>query len=179
VERDYDLFERLEDHSVVWRGSVHGLEGARRKLRELATRTTNECLAIHTPTRQVVALENIGRAVPRLGKRVVFQIAYDEHLLQERAKLLEHNGYEIISLLGNEAAKVVLSSRQYCDLFIVGHAAPEQTRKEIVDWLRAKYPSVRILALNPPDHQGLAGADYNVPWNSPNAYLATIAAAVS
>jgi hypothetical protein len=29
--------------------------------------------------------------------------------------------------------KIVLSSPQHCDLFIVGDAAPEQTRKEMVE----------------------------------------------
>src|SRR6266576_4374557 len=52
MERDYDLFERSQYNSPVWRGSVHGLENARRKLRELAKRTTNECFAIYSPTRQ-------------------------------------------------------------------------------------------------------------------------------
>ena len=56
MERDYDLFERSQYNSPVWRGSVHGLENAGRKLREPAKRTTNECFAIYSPTRQIVAL---------------------------------------------------------------------------------------------------------------------------
>ncbi len=52
MERDYDLFERVPDNSPVWRGFAHGLENARRKLQELAKRTTNECFAIHTTARR-------------------------------------------------------------------------------------------------------------------------------
>lgn len=80
MEKDYDLFERTQDGSLVWRGSVQGLENARRKLQQLAGTTTNECSVIYLPTRQVVALANIAHT-----KRVVFQIAYDERLLAERA----------------------------------------------------------------------------------------------
>ncbi len=49
----------------------------------------------------------------------------------------------------NEAAKVALSSFREVDLFIVDYTAPEQTRKEMVGWLKANYPKVKILALNP------------------------------
>lgn len=136
MERDYDLFERLQDNSLVWRGSVHGLENARRKLQELAKRTTNECFATYTPTRQIVALVNIAQAGQLPAKRVVFQIAYDEQQLFTRTELLRQNGYEVVSVVGNEAAKIVLSSPQDCDLFIVGHAAPEQARKEWLIGLR-------------------------------------------
>lgn len=66
-----------------------------------------------------------------------------------------------MSVIGNEAAKVVLSSPQHYDLFIVDHAAPEETRKEIVDWLRANYAMAKILALNPPGQQ-IPSADFNI-----------------
>ena len=79
MERDYDLFERSQYNSPVWRGSVHGLENARRKLQELAKRTTNEFFPIYSPTRQIVALVNIAEAGQLPAKPVVFQIVYDEH----------------------------------------------------------------------------------------------------
>jgi hypothetical protein len=178
MERDYDLFERSQDNSLSWLGSVHGLENTRRKLEELAKRTTNECFAMHTPTRQIIALVNIAQAGQIPSKRVVFQIAYDEHRLVTRAELLRHNGYEVISVIGNEAAMVVLNSPQHCDLFIVGDAAPEQTRKEMVDWLRARYPHVKILALIPADHRQLVDADYNAILNGPAEWLSMVAAAL-
>lgn len=179
MERDYDLFERLQDQSLVWRGSVHGLENARRKLEEVSKGTTNECFAMHTPTRQIVALLNIAQHGQLPAKPVVFQIEYDEHRLVTRSELLRHNGYEVISLIGNEAAKVALSSPQHCDLFIVGHAAPEQTRREMVDWLKARYPGIRIVALNPPNHPRLTGADYNGIMSRPNEWISIVTAAVA
>src|SRR5258708_35398850 len=83
-----------------------------------------------------------------------------------------------MSATGNGAAKVILSPAEHCDLFIVGDAAPEQTRKEMVDWLKVKYPSVRILALNLPGHE-LAGPDYNVKLDSHNPWLPMVGAPVS
>lgn len=35
MEKDYDLFERTQDGSLAWRGSVHGLENAFNSLQEL------------------------------------------------------------------------------------------------------------------------------------------------
>jgi hypothetical protein len=164
VEKDYDLFERSNDHSLVWHGCVHALENARRKLQQLARNTT----------RQIVAFANIPRA-----KRVVFQVAYDERLLTERADLLKLRGYEVVSAIGNECAKAVLNLPQRVDLFIVGHNAPEQSRREIVAWLKAKYPKVQVVALNPPECQQLLGADYNALFDGPEAWLPVVDAAVA
>ena len=174
MEKDYDLFERTQDQALVWRGSVHGLENARRKLQQLAKTTTNECSVIYTPTHQVVALANIART-----KRVVFQVAYDEPQLEERADLLKCHGYEVVSVIGNERAKAVLGLPQRVDLFIVGHNAPEQTRREIVVWLKTKYPNVPIVALNPPECGQLPGADYNAVLRGPETWLPIVEAAAA
>lgn len=83
--------------------------------------------------------------------------------------MLRLRGYEVVSVLGNEAAKVVLTLPHHCDLFIVGHAAPEESRKQMVSWLKTKFPGVRVLGLNPPRVRKLPGADYNVKLNGPKA----------
>ena len=173
MDRDYQIFECLQDGSVEWRGRVHGLLTTRLRLEELATATGNDHFAMHLPTREVVlrvGTSNV-RAHARAIKRI-FQIAYTEQLRSERAELLRRLGYGVISVIGNEAAKVLLSTIQHVDLalFMVGHAASEQTRKEIVDWLKANYPNVKVLALNPPNQQ-LPGADYNAIQNGPEKWL--------
>lgn len=173
MERDYDIFERAQDHSLLWRGRVHGLENARRKLEQLARKTSNECSVIYQPTRQVVALANIPQAT-----RVVFQVAYDERLLKERAELLRGRGYEVVSVMGNERAKAVLGLPERVDLFIVGHGGPEETRREMVEWLKRSYAKTPILALNPPEYQELAGANYNVELDKPEAWLSMVDAAL-
>ena len=174
TEKDYDLFERTEGESLFWHGCVHGLENARRKLQQLAGTTTNECSVIYVPTRQVVALANIAHT-----KRIVFQIDYDEQLLAERTDLLRRNGYEVVSAMDNECAKAVLNLSQRVDLFIVGHNAPEETRREIVVWLKTKHPQVPVVALNPPECRELPGADYNAVFNGPETWLPIVEAAAA
>jgi hypothetical protein len=113
------------------------------------------------------------------GRRtLLFQVCYDEKLGVQRSELLKSRGYDAISVIGNEAAKVVLSSIQHYDLFIVGHAAPKETRRDIVAWLRANYPGVKILALNPPNQQ-ILGADYNVRQNGPETWLPIVSQQLS
>jgi hypothetical protein len=73
-------------------------------------------------------------------------------------------------VIGNDPARVLLTSIQHYDLFIVGHAAPEETRTEMIDWIKVKYPRVKILAFNDP-HQQLLNADYNVTLNGPENWL--------
>ena len=115
---------------------------------------------MHLPTKEVVARLNVrsSRGVGR--KPVVFQVAYDSGRATAPTMVLRLQGYEVVSVIGNEAAKVVLSMPEQYDFFIVGHAAADQTREEMVSWLKAHYPGVRILALNPPKVSELAGADY-------------------
>ena len=147
---------------------VAGLEFAKVTLEDLSKRTPNECIAADEETHQVVAQMNVPpskRAIKR-----IFQITYDEEAGLKIAELLRSCGYGVISVLGNEAAKVLLSSIQPYDLFIVTHAASEECRREMVNWLKVNYPKVKILALNPP-HQPLPNADYNALHGDPEGWL--------
>jgi len=142
-------------------------------IESLAKQTNNECSVVDAKTRQVVIQMNVARAKLRATTRI-FQIAYDEDIGLRRAELLRSRGYGVISVVGNQEAKLLLSSIQHYGLFIVGHAAPEETRREIVDWLRAQYPKIKILALNPLNQQILR-ADYNVRQNGPENWLPIVA----
>jgi hypothetical protein len=178
MEREYDLFEQFSDQEPMWHGHAVGLTSARQKLQELARTTRNECFIMHLPTKEVVARLNVrsSRGIDR--KPVVFQIAYDSDRATARTMVLRQHGYDVVSVIGNEAAKVVLSMPEPCDFFIVGHAADDQVRREMVLWLKAHNPGVRILALNPPKVSELAGADYNVKLNGPEIWLPIIATAL-
>ncbi|HEV2304258.1 MAG TPA: hypothetical protein VGR93_01960 [Candidatus Acidoferrales bacterium] len=178
MDREYDLFEQLPNGSPVWRGHASGLPNVRLKLQELATTTAYECYAIHLPTKEVVARLNVKGPGGAGSKRLIFQIAYDGKRAAERAEILRLCGYEVVSVIGNEAAKVILSLPQHCDLFVIGQSAPEKNRKQIVAWLREKYPGVRILALNSPGIRELAGADYNVESNGPKTWLRVVTGAL-
>ena len=169
MHRVYEIFEVTPNGSPQRVTVVTGLEFAKVAIESLAKQTNNECSVVDAKTRQVVIQMNVARAKLRATTRI-FQIAYNEDLGLRRAELLRSRGYGVISVVGNQEAKLLLSSIQHYGLFIVGHAAPEETRREIVDWLRAEYPRIKILALNRPNQQILR-ADYNVRQNGPENWL--------
>lgn len=169
--RTYEILEVMPDGSTVKRIVVHGLEFARMSLEDLSRRTSNECIAADEKTHQVVAQMNIPAAKRSLKR--IFQIAYDEEAGLGTAELLRSHGYGVISVPSNEAAKVLLSSIQKYDLFIIGHTAPEKCRSEMADWLKTHYPNVKVLALNPP-HQPLLNADCNALASDPEGWLSFV-----
>jgi len=171
MQRDYDLFEQFPDGSSLWRGRAAGLAEVRRKLTELSATTANECYAIHLSTKEVVARVNLGGSRPKIAKKLVGQIAYDNAVAINRTNLLRAQGYEVVSVIGNEAAKLVFDLAPSWNLFIVGYGASNEVREEMVAWLKAKFPSVPVLALNPPAVQELPGADYNVKQNGWESWL--------
>ena len=179
VNREYDIFEQFPDGLPIWRGYASGLSAAGAKLAELAKQTSNECFLICIPTKEVIARLNVGAR--RLGKRrTISQISYDERLGSERAKLLRVAGYEVITIYGNHAARVILSTTVHpCSAFIVGHGAPQETRHEMLVWLKQFFPRTPVLVMNGPGIGPLAGADYNVKLNGPETWLRIIADAIA
>jgi len=165
----YEIFEVLPDGSTLRTSRESSLEFAKLALQELAKRTKNECFVADARTKQVMAQLNVSQGKWQAIKRI-FQISYDEQLGLGRAELLRSLGYGVISVIGNDPAVVLLTSIQHYDLFILGHAAPEETRTEMIDWIKVKYPRVKILALNPP-HQQQLNANYNVTLNGPENWL--------
>lgn len=164
--RVYEIFEVLPSGSPQKVTAVPGLEFAKTALQDFAKHTGNECFASDSTTHQIVMQLN----VPLAKVRRIFLICYDEVLAVARAELLRSSGYGVISVIGNQAAKVLLSSIQPYDLFIVGDAAPQEIRTEMAGWLKSQYPAVKILALNPPDQQLLV-ADYNAPEKASENWL--------
>lgn len=177
MNRQYDLFEQLSDGLPVWRGQAAGLVEARRQLLGLSKTTTNECFAIHLPTKEITARVNVHLAEGR--KPFVFQISYDEKTSKARSEVLRRHGYEVTTVFGNEAAKLILSAPHHCNLFVIGHAAPEEFRREMVEWLKANYPGIPIIALNRHSVLKLPGADYNLKMNGPETLLPLITAALT
>jgi hypothetical protein len=170
--RVYAVIEVLPNGSRQTVTVASSLESAKAALQSLAQRTHDECLAVDAETHQVVMQLNVESAKLQATKKVC-QIAYDEELALQRTQLLKSGGYSVMAVIGNDAAMAVLSSTQHYDLFIVGPGAPEETRREMVEWLRANYAKAKILALNPPSQQ-IPGADYNVPQNGPENWLAIV-----
>ena len=65
MNREYDIFEKFSDGSVLWRDFVRGLEPARAKLEELASSSKNEFFAMHTPTKDIAVRVNIAEDMLR------------------------------------------------------------------------------------------------------------------
>jgi hypothetical protein len=152
--------------------AVADLERAKARVKVFATCAPGEYIIANQETGEKISIKS-------RAKRIMFQIGYDEKGLNARTELFRRFGHEVISVADNEAAKRALSgSIQNVDLFIVGHTAPEQTRMEMVDWLKANFPKVKIVALNPSTRQ-LAGADYNVVLNDWDEWHSLLAAAAS
>ena len=160
---------KVENGGVRWMESAADLERAKARVKVLAASSPGEYIILNQNTGERISIKPATR-------RIVFQIGYDETQLNARAEVLRRFGHEVISVTHNEAAKVALSSFRDVDVFIVGHTAPEQVRKEMVVWLKANYPKVRIVALNPSKDQ-LPGADYNVVLNEHDEWMSLLAAA--
>lgn len=160
----------------MWRGRAAGLLEARAILLEISHKGGNECFAMHLPTKEIVARVNVRTDDGR--KPVVFHIIYDYNTPAVPTETLRLLGYEVDRIVGNQAAKVVLSMRHQCDLFIVGHAAPDDTRIEMVDWLKTKYPGVPVIALIPEGGPAVPGADFNANLNDSESLLPLIATAI-
>jgi hypothetical protein len=161
---------KVEDGSVRWMESATDLDRAKARVKLLAASSPGEYIILNQNTGERISIKPA-------TKRIIFQIGYDEKHLNARAELLRRFGHEVISVTHNEAAKVALSSFRDVDVFIVGHTAPDPVRKEMVAWLKANYPKVKIVALNPSASPKLLGADYNVVLNAHDEWLSLLAAA--
>jgi len=158
-------------------GSLHWLEGAVNVERATAR---VRVLAASSPGEYVITnLTGKKISVEFPAKRIMFQIGYDEKELNARAELFRRCGHKVISVADNEAAKRVLPSIHSVDVFVVGHTAPEQTREEMVKWLKANFPKVKIVALIPSGNRQVPRADYNIVVNDWDKWPSLLAAAAS
>lgn len=149
----FDIF-KVEADSVRWVESADDLERAKARVSILSARSPGEYIILNQQTRERIS-------VKPLPKRI-FQIGYDEKERNAREALLRRFGYEVFSVPNNEAAKAALATIAQIDLFLLGNSAPDETREEMVSWLKAKFPKVKIVALNPCKNREVPGADCNV-----------------
>ena len=155
-------------------GSLQWLEGA-----VSVERATARVKVLSASSPGEYDITNLTGKVEFPPKRTMFQIGYEEKELNTRAELFRRCGFEVISVADNEFAKRALASIHNVDIFVVGHAAPEQTRKEMVEWLKATFPQVKIVALIPSANRELSRADYNIVLNDWDKWPSLLAAAAS
>jgi len=58
MDREYDIFEKLPDGTLMWRIVITGRENALSAVKKLATGSPNEFQVMHLPTKAVVAVMN-------------------------------------------------------------------------------------------------------------------------
>jgi hypothetical protein len=171
----YDLFE-INAGYPLWCTQVTGLTYAGFKLRQLSAKTPNECYAVQPSTDEVVARLNVRSANFRAPH--VFQIAYDLLLADKLAQELPSHGYRCGYAAGNNLACAMLATPMDCDAFLLGYAAPLETRRDMAGWLNSCYPDVPIVALKSPSEPNLAAAHYNLELDGDEALLETLAQAL-
>lgn len=148
------------------------LERARARVKKLSAFSPGEYVIANQQTGEKISIKTH-------VKQIVFQIGYDEKDLNARAELFRRCGHHVISVADNQAAKAALTSAQDVDVFVVGPNAPEQTRNEMVQWLKTNFPNVKIVALIPSASRKLPCADYNIVLNDWDEWLSLLAAATS
>lgn len=182
MDSEYKIFGTILDGSIVECAGASGLLNTRLKLVGLFLATGKEYFAIDLSTREIVFTADVSKVASERLTNSIFQIAYTDQLRLAKTKLLRSLGYAVMSVVGNDAAMILLTTfRQEnhgVGLFIVGNGSSVQIRKEIVDWLKVNYPSVRILVLNPPN-ETIPDADYNVEENSPEKWIPLVASMMS
>ena len=167
----FHIFKVQSDGSLRWTEAAADMERAKARVKVLAASSPGEYVITNMTGEKI--------SVKTLPKRIMFQIGYEERQLKARAELFRRCGHEVISVADNEAAKHALTSIQSVDVFVVGHSAPEQTRKEMVDWLKTNFPKVKIVALIPSADCQLPRADYNIVLNDWDEWLSLLAATAS
>src|SRR5215472_12798589 len=167
----FHIFKVQTDGSLRWIEGAINMERAKARLKVLAASSRGE----------YVITDLTGKKIPTksLPKLTVFQIGYNEKELNARAELFRHCGHQVISAADNEAAKRVLASIQSVDVFVIGQMAPDQTRKEMVDWLKVNFSRVKIVALIPSANRQVPRADYNIILKDADEWLSAFAAAGS
>lgn len=160
-DRSLRLIEQAED-----------VERARDRVKKLSAFSPGEYVIANQQTGEKISIKSH-------VKQIVFQIGYDEKDLNARAELFRRCGHQVISVVDNEAAKHALTSIQSVDVFVVGPTAPDETRKEMVDWLKTNFPKVKIVALIPSASRQVPQADYNIVLNDWDEWLSLLAAAAN
>jgi len=167
----FHILKVRSDGSRRWMEGAVSVERAKARVKVLAASSPDEYVITNLTGRQI--------SVKSQPKRIMFQIGYDERELNARAELFRRVGHEVISVPNNEAAKNALTSIYNVDVFVVGHSAREKTRKEMVDWLKANFPKVKVVALVPSAKRQLPRADYNIALNDSDKWLSLLAATAS
>ena len=172
MSQQFHICKVESDGSLRLIEQADDLERARDRVKKLSAFSPGEYVISNQQTGEKTSMKSH-------VKQIVFQIGYDEKDLNARAELFRRCGHHVISVVDNAAAKHALSSIQDVDVFVVGPNAPEETRKEMVDWLKTNFPKIKVVALIPSASCKLPSADYNIVLNDWDEWLSLLAAAAN
>jgi hypothetical protein len=163
----FGIFKEQPDGSLRWLEAAACMETAEARVKRFPPGNYVIIADEHTVKRI---------SIKSPAKQIVFQIGYDDDRgSAARETLFRSFGHEVISVADNAAAKRALAFIPDVDVFILGHTAPEQVRKEMVDWLKVNFPKAKIVALIPSASPQLLRADYNVPQRDWAAWVSLFA----
>ena len=108
----------------------------------------------------------------------VLQVGYYQTLLHTRQLMLEQDGYEVVSALGNEEAKLLARSKHF-DLIVVGFSAPLSDRRAIVQWLKQNVERTPVLVLQAHSSERCPEADLETLSEDPKVWLEAVRQAVA
>jgi hypothetical protein len=163
----FDIFKTLPDGSLRWLAAAASIETAEARVKRFPP--GEYVIIADEPTVKRISIKSP-------AKQIVFQISYDDDRgAAARETLLRSFGHEVISVADNDAAKRVLASIPNVDVFVLSHIAREETREEMVDWLKVNFPKAKIVALIPSASPQLLCADYNVPQSDWAAWVSLFA----
>ena len=163
----FEIFEVEPDGRLRWLATAPSMQTAETHAKRLPPGNYVIIADQHTPKRI---------SIRSPAKQIVFQICYDDSEgSTARETLFRSFGHDVISVADNDVAKGALASIPKVDVFILGHTAPEHTRKEMVDWLKVNFSKAKIVALIPSAIPQLLCADYNVPQSNWDAWVSLFA----
>ena len=168
MSQQFQIFKLESDGSLRLIEQADDAERARDRVKKLSAFSPGEYIIANHQTGEKISI-----------KSHVNQIGYDEKDLNARAELFRRCGHHVISVVDNAAAKHALTSIENVDVFVVGPNAPEETRKEMADWLKTNFPKVKVVALVPSASRKLPSADYNIVLNDWDEWLSLLSAAAS
>jgi DNA-binding NtrC family response regulator len=107
----------------------------------------------------------------------VLQVAYYPSLLEARRLMLEHDGYAVVSALGNDQAMALAGLDQF-DVFVVGSSSDKPVRQKMVRWLKQNVPGTPVVVLLAHIGERFPEADRETLSEDPLVWLAVVAASV-
>jgi DNA-binding NtrC family response regulator len=114
-------------------------------------------------------------ASARTGSHHILQVAYYGSLLTTRQAMLEHSGYQVTSVLGNEKAlRLTADQMSSFDLIVVGFSAKQGERASAVRVFKQRNPGIPVVVLQANSSERFPEADAVTVSEDPAIWLAAV-----